>query len=52
MLPWTGGRLLGGGSSVHNEQYVRPSAAVMRKWEKLLGSTRSPEEKTRHFKEL
>lgn len=51
-FPWTGGRLLGGGSSVNNQQYVRPSAAVMGEWERLLGPIWSPEEETRHFKEL
>lgn len=51
-FPWTGGRLLGGGSSVNNQQYVRPSAAVMREWERHLGSIWSPEEETRRFKEL
>lgn len=51
-FPWTGGRLLGGGSSVNNQQYVRPSAAVMRKWQELLGPMWSPQEETRRFKEL
>lgn len=51
-FPWTGGRLLGGGSSVNNQQYVRPSAHVMKKWEDLLGPIWSPTEETRHFKEL
>lgn len=51
-FPWTGGRLLGGGSSVNNQQYVRPSAQVMRKWQGLLGPNWSPEEEVRHFKDL
>lgn len=51
-FPWTGGRLLGGGSSVNNEQYVRPSAAVMSEWEKLLGPIWSPQEETRRFVEI
>lgn len=51
-FPWTGGRLLGGGSSVNNQQYVRPSAAVMKKWEDLLGPIWSPKEETRRFREL
>jgi choline dehydrogenase len=51
-FPWTGGRLLGGGSSVNNEQYVRPSSAVMGEWEKLMGPIWSPQEETRRFREL
>lgn len=51
-FPWTGGRVLGGGSSVNNQQYVRPSAAVMGEWEKRLGPIWSPEAETRRFKEL
>lgn len=51
-FPWTGGRVLGGGSSVNNQQYVRPSASVMRKWAQLLGPIWSPEEEVRHFREL
>lgn len=51
-FPWTGGRLLGGGSSVNNEQYVRPSAAVMQEWENLLGPIWSPSEETRRFVEI
>lgn len=49
---WTGGRLLGGGSSVNGEQYVRPSSAIFRKWEKYLGPIWSPEAATERFKEL
>ncbi|PIC96810.1 dehydrogenase [Sporosarcina sp. P26b] len=51
-FPWTGGRLLGGGSSVNNQQYVRPSAAVMQSWERLMGPIWSPQEETRRFVEL
>lgn len=51
-FPWTGGRLLGGGSSVNNQQYVRPSAAVMQEWENLMGPIWSPKEETRRFAEL
>lgn len=51
-FPWTGGRLLGGGSSVNNEQYVRPSTAVMDEWESLLGPIWSPEAMVRRFQEI
>jgi choline dehydrogenase len=33
MFEWTTGRLLGGGSSINGEQYVRPTSAVLRQWE-------------------
>lgn len=49
---WTGGRTLGGSSSVNNEQYVRPSQANMKKWEDLLGPLWSPERETHQFKKL
>lgn len=49
---WTGGRTLGGSSSVNNEQYVRPSQANMKQWERLLGPLWSPEQETRQFAEL
>lgn len=49
---WTGGRLLGGGSSVNRQLYVRPTPAVFRKWQRLLGRLWSPEEATERFKEL
>lgn len=49
---WTGGRTLGGGSSINNQQYVRPSQANMRQWERLLGPEWSPEKETRQFKRL
>lgn len=35
---WTNGRLLGGGSSINGEQYVRPTLNVFQKWKKSLGS--------------
>jgi choline dehydrogenase len=49
---WTGGRLLGGGSSVNRQLYVRPTPAVLRRWENLLGPLWSPEEATKILKEL
>lgn len=49
---WTGGRLLGGGSAVNYEQYVRPTPEVMIRWEQLLGPLWSPYEATLRFKEL
>ena len=42
VFDWTCGRLLGGGSSVNYEQYVRPTPELMTKWEKLLGPLWSP----------
>lgn len=49
---WTTGRLSGGGSSINGEQYVRPTPAVLRDWEKLLGSSWSPEQAIKNFKQL
>ncbi|WP_274366247.1 GMC family oxidoreductase [Paenibacillus thermotolerans] len=49
---WTTGRLLGGGSSINGEQYVRPTRAVFREWEKLLGPLWSPARATKRFKKL
>ncbi|MDP1512612.1 GMC family oxidoreductase [Paenibacillus sp. CMAA1739] len=49
---WTTGRLLGGGSSINGEQYVRPTSAVFREWEKLLGPLWSPRRAIRRFKKL
>lgn len=49
---WTTGRLSGGGSSINGEQYVRPTAAVLSKWERLLGPIWSPDKATRRFKHL
>ncbi|WP_248924573.1 GMC family oxidoreductase [Paenibacillus hamazuiensis] len=49
---WTTGRLSGGGSSINGEQYVRPTSAVFREWEKLLGPLWSPKRAIRRFKRL
>lgn len=49
---WTGGRTLGGTTSVNNEQYVRPSPMNMKQWENLLGPIWSPEQETKQFKKL
>ncbi|AZS15297.1 GMC family oxidoreductase [Paenibacillus lutimineralis] len=49
---WTTGRLSGGGSSINGEQYVRPTAAVLSKWERLLGPIWSPDKAIRRFKQL
>lgn len=51
-FPWTGGRTLGGTSSVNNEQYVRPSQANMQQWEDLLGPLWSPKRETELFSQL
>lgn len=49
---WTGGRTLGGTSSVNNEQYVRPTQANMKQWEDLLGPIWSPKRETYQFSKL
>lgn len=49
---WTTGRLLGGGSSINTEQYVRPTSAVFREWERLLGPLWSPKRVMTRFKQL
>lgn len=49
---WTGGRTLGGSSSVNNQQYVRPSQANMKQWENTLGPLWSPEQETYQFTQL
>jgi len=49
---WTTGRLLGGGSSINGEQYVRPTSAVFREWAKLLGPLWSPRRAILRFKRL
>lgn len=46
------GTPLGGGSSINGEQYVRPTSAVFREWEKLLGPLWSPRRAIRRFKKL
>lgn len=49
---WTGGRTLGGGSSINNNQYVRPSQANMKQWENLLGAMWSPERETSQLSKM
>lgn len=49
---WTTGRLSGGGSSINTEQYVRPTSAVFREWERLLGPLWSPKRAINRFKQL
>lgn len=49
---WTTGRLLGGGSSINTEQYVRPTSAIFREWARLLGPLWSPERAKNRFKQL
>lgn len=43
IFDWSRGRLLGGGSSVNDEQYVRPSHYVLREWERRGGAIWGPE---------
>lgn len=49
---WTTGRLSGGGSSINGEQYVRPTAAVFREWQRLLGPLWSPLRARKRFARL
>lgn len=49
---WTTGRLLGGGSSINGEQYVRPTAAVLNEWEQLLGSRWSYDQALEFYKSI
>jgi choline dehydrogenase len=49
---WTTGRLAGGGSSINGEQYVRPTAAVFSKWERLLGPIWSQRRAMQRFKRM
>ncbi len=49
---WTTGRLLGGGSSINGEQYVRPTSFVLKEWESLLGSLWSPQKDMSRLKKL
>jgi choline dehydrogenase len=49
---WTTGRLLGGGSSINGEQYVRPTGKVFKDWERLLGPLWSPNRAVLLFKRL
>jgi len=46
------GRLSGGGSSINGEMYVRPSPFVLNKWVKAAGDKWSPENATKHYREL
>ena len=48
----TGGRVAGGGSSVNGEMYVRPTPYVLRQWEKAGGAQWSPQNATKHFREI
>ena len=52
VFEWTTGRLSGGGSSINGEQYVRPTAAVLKRWEELLGADWSPARAINRFKKL
>ncbi|MBP1963282.1 GMC family oxidoreductase [Paenibacillus aceris] len=52
MFEWTTGRLLGGGSSINGEQYVRPTGKVLKEWERLLGPLWSPNRAVLRFKRL
>jgi len=49
-LEWTTGRLSGGGSSINGQQYVRPTSAVLREWERLAGPSWSPQQGIKHFR--
>lgn len=49
---WTTGRLLGGASSVNRQLYVRPTPAVFRRWQNLLGPLWSPRAVIRRFRRL
>ncbi|WP_201004187.1 GMC family oxidoreductase [Paenibacillus glycanilyticus] len=49
---WTTGRLMGGGSSINGEQYVRPTSKVFKEWERLLGPLWSPNRAVQRFKRL
>lgn len=51
-LEWTTGRLLGGGSSINGEQYVRPTSAVLREWEKVAGPLWSPLRAIQRYKRM
>lgn len=49
---WTTGRLLGGGSSINTEQYVRPTSAIFREWARLSGPLWSPVRAMNRFRQL
>lgn len=46
------GRLTGGGSSINGEMYVRPTPFVLKYWVEAADEKWSPENATRHFREL
>lgn len=52
LFPWTSGRLLGGGSSVNGQQYVRPTISILSEWEKLLGPMWSVSQSMNYLKQL
>ena len=49
---YTTGRILGGGSSINGEQYVRGTTELYRKWAEVGGPQWSPENVTHNFVEL
>lgn len=51
-LPWTNGRILGGGTSINGELYVRGSPQVYDDWEAIVGPEWSAEKVYRAFKEM
>lgn len=51
--PYTGGRMLGGSSSINAEQYVRGTPELFRQWAEITGDNRwSPENVLEAFKEI
>lgn len=51
-LPWTNGRLLGGGTSINGEIYVRGSPQVYNDWEAIVGPDWSAEKIYSAFKDM
>lgn len=51
-FPLTGGRVLGGGSSVNGEMYVRPTPYVLEQWARVGGPQWSPGQATQVFQQL
>lgn len=51
-FPLTGGRVLGGGSSVNREMYVRPTPYVLEQWARVGGPQWSPGQATQVFQQL
>ena len=51
-INWLSGRLLGGGSSINGEQYVRNSTPNFQEWEKLVGPEWGPQSALDHYKAL